>query len=262
MAVTVPLWTFAASGASSGAMIRAISLALVCAASFAAVYWMTAPDESVTPQSQQSVGPATRGDTAPAAAEGIVALRPGTAEVRAEQSSEATNAVRDVTTDSITAGPVVTGPLVRIAPPHSAEGQPRHEPRLARLYNPIVASAGTIVAGDHDIHLAGIIATEPDQRCGEGATAWPCGRMARAALRNFIRGRAIECEIPAGAQKIPDPARCLVGGDDIAEWLVAQGWAERNGDDYAAQAEAAKEMQRGLFSEGRPDAQDEVAERR
>ncbi len=242
-------------------MIRAISLALVCAASFAAVYWMTAPDASVAPQSQQSVGPATPGDAARSGAEGI-ALRPGAAEARAEQNAEATHAVRDVTPDSITAGPVVTGPLVRVAPPHSAEEPPRREARLARLYNPIVASAGIIVAGDHDIHLAGIVATEPDQRCGEGAMAWPCGRMARTALRNFIRGRAIECEIPAGAQKIPDPARCLVGGEDVAEWLVAQGWAKRNGDDYAEAEKAARDGKLGLFGESRPDNQDEVAERR
>ena len=105
--------------------------------------------------------------------------------------------------------------------------------------------------------------TKPDRSCGDGADAWPCGRLARAALRSFIHGRAIECEIPAGADAIPNPARCLVGGDDISEWLVAQGWAKRGGGDYAEAEKTAKDGKLGLFADARPDAQpDEVAARR
>jgi endonuclease YncB( thermonuclease family) len=116
-------------------------------------------------------------------------------------------------------------------------------------------AAGTIKVRDREIHLAGIAAPEFGKICGEGAAAWPCGRVARAALRAFIRSRAIECEIPAGAEKIPDPAQCRSGADDISEWLVVQGWAKRNADLYEAAEKKARETKRGLWGDGRPDAQ-------
>ncbi len=96
-----------------------------------------------------------------------------------------------------------------------------------------------------------------------GPTRGRAGALARAALRSFVRRRAIECDIPAGADSVPDPARCFVGGDDIAEWLVAQGWAKRSGGDYADAEKTARDGELGLFAASRPDAQpDEVAARR
>jgi endonuclease YncB( thermonuclease family) len=154
----------------------------------------------------------------------------------------------------MTAGPRVTGTLTRVEPPAKPA-----EARTERLFSPIVVAAGTIRARDRDIHLAGIAAPEFEARCGEEAKAWPCGRMARAALRSFIRGRAIECTIPAGADAIPDPAQCQVGGDDISEWLIAQGWAKRSGEAFEAAEKKAQDAKLGLWGDGRPDAQPEVA---
>jgi endonuclease YncB( thermonuclease family) len=152
----------------------------------------------------------------------------------------------------MTAAPQATGPLVRVESP--APETPAEPARLERLFNPIVVSAGAIEVGDDVIRLAGVAATDTDRSCGEGASAWPCGRLARAALRSFIRGRAIECEIPAGADAVPNPARCLVGGEDISAWLVAQGWAEADGA-YDDDAKAARDEKLGLFAASRPDAQ-------
>jgi endonuclease YncB( thermonuclease family) len=121
----------------------------------------------------------------------------------------------------------------------------------------MVVAAGRIEVGDKTIRLAGIAVTEPDRTCGDGSRTWPCGRMARTALRRFVRARAIECDIPQGADSVPDPARCYVGGDDIAAWLVAQGWAEDAGGTYGEPAQAAREMKLGLYSATRPDAQPE-----
>lgn len=230
-------------------MIRAISLALLCAASFAAVYFAMAPDadETVAPQSTEAVASAGREAQVPSAPK----LEP-----------ETVAAIRNVTPENFTAAPPVSGPLVRVAP--QAQEKPAEEKpaRLERLYNPVVVSAGAIKVGDDEVRLAGIAVTEPDKSCGEGASAWPCGRLARAALRSFIRGRAIECEIPAGADAIPNPARCLVGGEDISAWLAAQGWAEADGA-YDDDAKAARDEKLGLFAESRPDAQpDELAARR
>lgn len=236
-------------------MIRAISLALLCAASFAAVYWMTAPDadEPVATSAAQSSEPTSSGDMqTPVAIDNNLALR-----------SEPTHPVRDVTPSNVTAGPKVTGPLVRVSPPAAEEPTPSPEARRELLYKPVVISAGVIRARDIEIRLAGIAVTEPERSCGEGASAWPCGRVARTALRRFIRGRAIGCEIPPGADAIPNPAHCFVGVDDIAEWLVAQGWAKRSGSDYSDAEKAAHDGKLGLYAESRPGLQpDEVAARR
>ena len=220
-------------------MIRAISLALLGAASFAAVYFAMAPDadEIVAPQSTEAVASAGREAQVPSAPK----LEP-----------ETVAAIRNVTPENFTAAPPVSGPLVRVEPPKPEK--PAQPARLERLYNPVVVSAGAIKVGDDEVRLAGIAVTEPDKSCGEGASAWPCGRLARAALRSFIRGRAIECEIPAGADAIPNPARCLVGGEDISAWLAAQGWAEADGA-YGDDAKAARDEKLGLFAESRPDAQ-------
>jgi endonuclease YncB( thermonuclease family) len=201
-------------------MIRAISLALLGAASFAAVYFAMAPDadETVAPQSTEAVASAGREAQVPSAPK----LEP-----------ETVAAIRNVTPENFTAAPPVSGPLVRVEPPKPEN--PAQPARRERLFNPVVVSAGAIKVGDDEIRLAGIAVTEPDKSCGEGASAWPCGRLARAALRSFIRGRAIECEIPAGADEVPSPARCLVAYDDDAK--------------------AARDEKLGLFAESRPDAQ-------
>jgi endonuclease YncB( thermonuclease family) len=245
-------------------MIRALTLIGIGAASFAAVYVLMPPGtesdapEQVAPVPQVSealVAPAPDATLSPpdASASAGFELRPGAEPVR-PLGNAAPRAIRDVTPDNMTAGPRITGTLVRVDPPAK-----QTQARTERLFNPIVVAAGTIKARGADIHLAGIAAPEFDAQCGEGAKAWPCGRMARAALRGFIRGRAIECEIPAGADKIPDPAECLVGGDSISKWLVSRGWAKRGGDTYESMEKAAREAKLGLWSDKRPDGQTEVA---
>jgi endonuclease YncB( thermonuclease family) len=246
-------------------MIRALTLIVLGTASFAAVYVLVPPREAQTdvPEAAMAPLPAASMDTetvsvsaqdATTAPEDAMAavgfeLRPGAGQVMPE--SDARHAIRDVTPDNMTAAPRVTGTLSRIDPPALAPPKERTE----RLFNPIVVAAGTIKVRNREIHLAGIAAPEFAKSCGKGATAWPCGRLARAALRSFIRGRAIECQIPAGVSKIPDPATCVVGGDDISGWLVAQGWAKRNGDAFQEAENKARDAKLGLWSEGRPDAQ-------
>jgi endonuclease YncB( thermonuclease family) len=240
-------------------MIRAISLALIGAASFAAVYYAMAPE--APPASVEATAQPAGGSEAAAASAGAdsttAALRP---DIPAQNAPEAPRPVRNVTPANLTAAPPVTGALVRVEPPKPPE--PEKPARTERLFSPLIVAAGTIKVGERQIGLAGISATDPEATCGEDAEAWPCGRVARAALRSFIRGRAIECDVPAGSDEIPDPARCRIGGEDISEWLVAQGWAKRSGDVYEDAEKRAREAKLGLFSASRPDAQDEVATRR
>jgi endonuclease YncB( thermonuclease family) len=245
-------------------MIRALMLAVLGAASFAGVYYFATPGEQTTAiESEAALAPsseaaaeAASAETAPAdVAQSItLELRPGAEPVT--QNAEPARAVRDVTPDNMTAGPKVTGTLARVASSTATEPA---KARTERLFNAIVISAGTIKARNQEIRLAGIAAPDFEQRCGEGATAWPCGRMARAALQRFIRGRAVDCELPAGADTLPDPATCAVGGENVSEWLVAQGWAKRSGEPFEDAEKNAREAKLGLWSESRPDQASEVA---
>jgi endonuclease YncB( thermonuclease family) len=258
-------------------MIRGSLLALLGIGSFAVVYIAMGPrapetaptPTAVTDQPAQTASveePAPQETAPPTDTEPAISfeLRPSASEsvemaAAAETDAEPTPArVRNVTPDNMTAGPDVTGPLARLEPA-APEPEPAPEARVERLFNPIVVAASTIKAQGRDIHLAGINAPAFDARCGEGEAAWPCGRMARAALRRFIRGRAIECDLPEGADDIPDPATCRCAGDDIAAWLVAGGWAKRDGDRYGEEENAAREAEIGLWGDGRPGDQADVA---
>jgi endonuclease YncB( thermonuclease family) len=164
--------------------------------------------------------------------------------------------IRDVTPGNFTAGPPVSGPLKRVAVPAVAAEPPAPRARVERLRNPIVTSAGVLYAEKRKIRLAGIVAPEFEARCGEAAATWPCGRMARAALRQHVHGRAIDCELSPGADAIPDPADCRVGSESLAAWLVAQGWAAGDGPRYAALDAKARTAKLGIWSADRPGGED------
>lgn len=242
-------------------LLRAVVLALLGSVSVAVIYVMSGPDApppaSSTPsqslaESQAAPQPAGRVAASPLE---LGDLRPAVGAAAPVELAD--RHVRDVTPSDMTAGPLVTGSLVRIAPPPkpAPPAEPEAEPlRSERLPRPVISAAGLVVAGKREIRLAGIQAPGPEQTCGDSASAWPCGRMARAAMRRFVRGRALECEVPAGADAIPDPARCLVAGVDLSEWLVAQGWASANGPRYGAQESAARDSKRGLWATSRPGA--------
>jgi endonuclease YncB( thermonuclease family) len=127
---------------------------------------------------------------------------------------------------------------------------------MQRLRNPIVASAGVLYADKRKLRLAGIAAPEFEARCGEAAATWPCGRMARAALRRFVHGRAIDCELPPGAEAIPDLADCRVGSQSLSEWLVAEGWAAGDGSHYAELDAKARAAKLGIWSDARPGGEE------
>jgi endonuclease YncB( thermonuclease family) len=254
-------------------MIPGSLLALLGIGSFAVVYIAMGPrapetapmPAAVTDQPAQTASVDEPQESDPPTEPAIsFELRPSASEsvaiaATADTDAEPTPApVRNVTPDNMTAGPNVTGPLTRLEPA-APEPEPEPEARVARLFNPIVVAASTVKAQGRDIHLAGIDAPPFDARCGEGEAAWPCGRMARAALRRFIRGRAIECDVPEGADDIPDPATCRCAGEDIAAWLVASGWAKRAGELYDADEDAAREAELGLWGDGRPSDQADVA---
>jgi endonuclease YncB( thermonuclease family) len=235
-------------------MLRVLLLAIVGAGAFAAVYFVTEPESRPSPQTPTET--ASLANAAPVGQEPVsFELRPAALDESGVARESLTPPIRDVTPANMTAAPPVNGALARVESTTAEEPSPSLPGRRERLFNPVVESAGSIDIGARTIRLAGIAAPEADKRCGAEPGTWPCGRMARAALRRFIRGRAIECEVPQGAEAIPDSARCFVGGEDISEWMVAHGWAERDGETFADAEKAARAAKLGLWGDGWPGGQ-------
>ncbi|WP_210209454.1 thermonuclease family protein [Notoacmeibacter ruber] len=100
-----------------------------------------------------------------------------------------------------------------------------------RLFRPTVTAANRLEAQGYTLSLSEIVAPEIGERCTDGVSR--CGVIARASLRRWLRGRAITCLVPPTEDSLVESAadtgilrtRCLLGGEDIATWLVASGWA-------------------------------------
>ncbi|MDR6754938.1 hypothetical protein J2Y48_000211 [Mycoplana sp. BE70] len=118
------------------------------------------------------------------------------------------------------------------------------------LARPIVLAAGRFSIGGKILELDRIVPVPVNRQCtdasGEG---WPCGRMARTAFANLVRGRTIDCEVPSAEWSGTAIARCTLAGKDLSQWLVENGWAEAHPDSpLAANAETARQAGLGLFS--------------
>lgn len=133
----------------------------------------------------------------------------------------------------------------------SAPTQPTHE--ISGV--PVVQETGVLTIDGQNLVLWGIDTLAPDQQCWQGNVAWFCGEQATIALRHFIEGRFLTCEI----QQVPDGnpllARCyrLKGAKrkDVSEMLVRHGWAldrgETSGGAYYEAEEEARKDKRGIW---------------
>jgi endonuclease YncB( thermonuclease family) len=89
----------------------------------------------------------------------------------------------------------------------------------------VAPDGGSLMLGKHRMILAGMIPLALDETCRDAhGSTWPCGMSARTALRGYLRNRLVRC--------IPDPALtetvkavCSVGGQNIASWMIENGWA-------------------------------------
>lgn len=130
-------------------------------------------------------------------------------------------------------------------------GPSRQQPP-PKLFRPVATAAGRLEAEGVVVVIAGIDIIEPNQTCG--FSRWPCGASARTALRSFMRGRAVNCEVPPEDLKGNVTSACTVAGQDIGAWLVSNGWAKVALDGpYAEEQQKAVEARRGIFGPG-PEA--------
>lgn len=129
----------------------------------------------------------------------------------------------------------------------------------------VVEDNGILAINGRRIALWGIDMLAPDQQCWQGEEAWPCGEEAMIALKHFLAGRSVECEIQTAADKDTPPlAKCYrfrnSSKTDIAEHLVRQGWAlERgatSGGTYYEAEQSAQTNKRGAWAGRFQTAQD------
>lgn len=144
------------------------------------------------------------------------------------------------------------------ADPPAAQGRRPEARKSTELARPVVENAGLLSFGERRLQLAGIIPTPADRICGTGNGRWPCGMLAKTALRLMLRNRTVTCDLDDAEWTGTAIADCRIGEQDIGRWLVENGWAETAaGSPLIAAAGKAKQDRQGLYGDDprrQPDA--------
>ncbi len=115
----------------------------------------------------------------------------------------------------------------------------------------IVHDGDTISIGDRRLRLFAIDAPEGDQICHRAGEPWRCGEESAAALRALLGSDTVECAEVEEDRFGRPVVRCTVGGTDVNDWMVRQGWAvafRRYGLDYVDAEAEARRAGRGIWS--------------
>lgn len=145
----------------------------------------------------------------------------------------------------------IRGVLVALAMIAAALVLERYMPALTGTVR--VADGDSLELGGTRIRLDGIDAPELDQSCGAKDGEWPCGKAARAALRQALRkGQTNKGEVSCRAVDTDRYGRavsvCEAGGQDLARAMVEQGLAVATGLAYARAEGEARRMRRGIWA--------------
>jgi len=99
------------------------------------------------------------------------------------------------------------------------------EPNEVHFQKAYVHQDGSILADGQNLDLYGVMLIRRDRICTsvEGAR-WTCGQRAYMALRVLLAGRPITCSFRQVS--IAPKAVCSMDGQDIAQFLLREGWAE------------------------------------
>lgn len=110
-----------------------------------------------------------------------------------------------------------------------------------------VIDGDSLRVNGEEIRLVGLDAPESGQTCLRDGRNWRCGRAAGRALRAFLGGRKIQCDIEGLDKYDRLLGVCLRGKRDINSWLVEQGWAVSYGD-YRSEEARARSAKRGIWA--------------
>lgn len=124
-----------------------------------------------------------------------------------------------------------------------------------------IVGVATVIDGDTiDIHgdrirLSGIDAPERGRRCEGGSIN--AYQRASLALSDVIGHATVRCAVTGQDRYGRAVATCRVGGADIADRMVEDGWARDwprySHGAYAASEERARDAQKGLWAMDCPD---------
>jgi endonuclease YncB( thermonuclease family) len=101
-----------------------------------------------------------------------------------------------------------------------------------------------------EVRLYGIDAPELNQTCGSNSGEYACGRDARDALRNLLRGKTINCKSLETDRYGRAVSICWDGKLEINNEMVRQGWAVayfRRATSYAKAQKEARAAKRGIW---------------
>nr|WP_237453072.1 thermonuclease family protein [Qipengyuania vulgaris] len=105
--------------------------------------------------------------------------------------------------------------------------------------------------GSTRFRLFGIDAVEKHQTCDRDGQAWSCGADASSALAALVERGSVNCTQRTVDQYGRVVATCLVGGHDLAEQMVRQGYAVALRDfssAYVSAEDAARGRGVGIWS--------------
>src|SRR5262245_16110653 len=128
---------------------------------------------------------------------------------------------REVAPSLVTPPPVEREMLVRAEPrdPLGPLGQakpPRKKEREGGnlLFNPVATASARFEAMGYEVAIAGTESIDPAETCTYKGSSWPCGIRARTAVRLWLRGRALACDIPPGTTEDKIVVGCRLGQQD------------------------------------------------
>lgn len=116
----------------------------------------------------------------------------------------------------------------------------------------VVVDGDSLTIGGTRVRLWGIDAPESHQFCRDRGRLYHCGARATNHLASLIRGQPVECRAVSTDRYGRVVARCVAGGLDLGQGMVAAGWAldwrEFSGGAYSAAQRSAQRAGRGLWS--------------
>src|SRR5512144_124467 len=113
-----------------------------------------------------------------------------------------------------------------------------------------VVDGDTIVVAGKRVRLQGIDAPELHQTCTAYGQQWACGRTSAEWLRKSLDGRQVECVGHARDRYGRLLAVCYLGGENLNERIVREGWAldfRRYSTDYVRAESEAKPAGAGIW---------------
>jgi len=117
---------------------------------------------------------------------------------------------------------------------------------------PKIRDGDQVAFGNQRVRLAGVAAPSSDQLCLNAASErWRCGAAAQEALAAFAGDKSWTCHVLRTDRFGRSVAKCEVGGEDVSQWLVKNGWAlayVKYVQTYAADEKIARDSRAGIWA--------------